>query len=344
MSNINFNTYVPFANGVAVGTASVPALGTVAPQGLPTGPVAVYKIKPAAAVANAILPSVASYPSGILPIVANGGGVTKVVNPQSTYNNCLKLDVPRGLIISCTSGNSGGAATITVNGYDYLGQKVTKSATINALVANADVYIPTSFLYISSITTTATLNNVQIGTADIFGLPDALYNAQDVLVNWGGNGNLSFLYTLTGTTTTITNDNVGTNSNVSVIVRQAVNAGTITVTKTANTITITSTNNADASIVYVTIINPVPYVTLADRTLPQSAITTDTRGLVSLVDYVASNANPTLTATPYIVAQPADGNRVLTVYQYLPQVLNKGIAGNGQTPTEYVGLLPYSNF
>lgn len=346
----NFNTYVPLENGLAVGTASVPALGTVCPKGLPTGPVAVYKIKPQAVVLSAILPSVASYPSGTLPIAPGGGGVTRVTDPNSPYNNCLELDVPRGLDITCTSGNSGGAATITVNGFDYLGNKITKAVTITALVAGADVFIPVAFKYIQSITTSATLTNVQIGTADIFGLPYALFNMQDVYVNWGGTANLNFLNTLAGTTTTITNNNVGPNSIVTYKVIQAVNSGTYTLTVTAGTISIASTSNTDASVLLITINNPTPFITTASTTVPQTAnvigggATLDTRGTVSLVDYNYSNNNQAYTGAISLAAQPANGSRALTVMQYLPQVLYNGVNNTGQKVTEYVGVTPYSNF
>ena len=145
----------------------------------PLGRVYVYDIAPAALAANNIATS-QNPGSGASFTITAGAGVTAITLPNGTA--AYQLDVPRAVRIVAAGANT---ATYTVSGYDVYGQAMTQTL---AAPSTSTVTTTKAFKTIVSITNanaTAGLNNLTVGTTDVFGLPVRVTDVAYILsVKW----------------------------------------------------------------------------------------------------------------------------------------------------------------
>lgn len=175
----------------------------------PLGRVYVYDIAPAALAANNLATSQNPGSAGSFTLTA-GAGVTAVTLANGTTG--YSLDVPRAIRIVAAGANT---ATYLVSGYDVYGQPMSQ---LLAAPSTSTVTTLKAFKIVTSVTnanTTAGLNNLTVGTTDVFGLPVRVTNVGYIMsVKWdatlASNAGTFAAADTTATATTATGDVRGT--------------------------------------------------------------------------------------------------------------------------------------
>jgi hypothetical protein len=173
-----------FSDDIYIGAAkSLPTVANPFNGGLGVGPIGrvyFYDIVPLTKQSNNLATAQAVGAAGNLTLTA-GTGVTSITDPGG--HAAIAFDVPRTVSITSSGADSG--KTMTVSGYDTLGQPQTETITGPATTT---VNGKKAFKSIWQIAVSAaTAGNISAGSSDIFGIPVAVADlgyVQDV--GWAG--------------------------------------------------------------------------------------------------------------------------------------------------------------
>jgi len=111
-----------------------------------------------------------------------------IIDSTGASRSVWALDVPRNVTIAVTHGSSIVAMSVTFTGFDVYGQRLVETLSVTATGTSKTAAGKKAFASILSIAITsagnATTNTLDVGWADVLGLPLAAANKSDVLQVW----------------------------------------------------------------------------------------------------------------------------------------------------------------
>ena len=175
--NVQDDLYL--GSGFSLGATS--ADNPTAQQGCgPMGRYLVYNIVPLTK-QTANIAALQHTTAGTALTLAAGTGVTAGLAPDGSGATVYQFDVPRCVGITTSASMAG--INFTIVGYDAYGQKMTQTRAGGGSATTVNT--TKAFKSILSVTPDGTdgVNNVSIGSADIFGMPFAITDVGYVLSN-----------------------------------------------------------------------------------------------------------------------------------------------------------------